>query len=305
MRKRKPKEVVAPVESQQEEAPQEEASPSIPPLKGNWLQPPYERFEPPTEEVEDEKGKPYARLAFPRVPSAWRDGGHLVLVVGARTDKKNVRLVEFVSTEGDGELASVTVDKFWTRVGPIFPEAAPVQLAASMLARQHAGIFTMRIAELQRVVAMITPERLAELTDEQLATDYRKLVDPRAPDKIKGNSRDEAIEKILARAREIGAKVVVDAEGKPNKKIKAPKPPKEPKEKKEKAPKEPKQKKVREKRELTINPNNPYREGSMKRKAYDVFVAEKGNREKVIEATVALGATKSTASSWYSAFCKV
>jgi hypothetical protein len=50
---------------------------------------------------------------------------------------------------------------------------------------------------------------------------------------------------------------------------------------------------------------NPFREGSMKAKAFDVFKKNGGDRAKTIEATVKLGSTESTAKSWYAVFCKV
>lgn len=292
---------VAVIEESAEQEQQEAERP-----KGNWLIPPYEEFRAPVETIEDEKGRPFERPALPEVPSVWREGGYLLLALGTRTEKKGARSVECISTQGDGDLFLLSVERFWSRVAPSHPPALALSLAVSFLARQRAGIFTMRIRDLGRLVEMVTPEKLAELTERELAIEYRKLVDPRGPDRIRVKEKDEAIEKLLIQAREIGAKVVRDDEGKPNKAPKAPKipkGPKEPKEKKEKKVREPKAKK--EPKTLTINPTNPFREGSMKRKAYDVFIATQGDRAKVLEATVALGATKSTASSWFSAFCKV
>lgn len=49
----------------------------------------------------------------------------------------------------------------------------------------------------------------------------------------------------------------------------------------------------------------PYRPGSMKEKAYQQFVKTGGDRAKTIEYTEKLGATESTARSWFSRFCKV
>jgi hypothetical protein len=48
---------------------------------------------------------------------------------------------------------------------------------------------------------------------------------------------------------------------------------------------------------------NPYREGSMKEKAFNIF-AKGGERSKMIEAIVKLGATENTASSWIQFFRK-
>lgn len=165
---------------------------------------------------------------------------------------------------------------------------------------------------------MLTKESLEKMSERDLGNEYRKLVDPKGPQRIKTDKKAEFIQKILDAAKEMGAKVDADGTPKPpkEKKVKPPTEPKPPKEKKVKEPKPPKEPKTPKQpktpkapkqsaKEIKAAGGNPFREGSMKNKAFSVYLATKGDREKTIEAATKAGATPSTASSWYAAFNKL
>jgi len=163
---------------------------------------------------------------------------------------------------------------------------------------------------------MITREELDKLSERELGEQYRKLVDPKGPQRVKAEKKSEYIDKILAAAKELGAKVEtgdgasVAPKEKKTRVAKAPKEPKAPKAPKEKKAKEPKAAKPPKApkpsaKEVKANGGNPFREGSMKHVAFNAYLASKGDRAKTVEAATKAGATPSTASSWYNAFNKL
>lgn len=162
---------------------------------------------------------------------------------------------------------------------------------------------------------MISREELDKLSERELGEEYRRLVDPKGPQRIKTDKRATYIEKILEKVKEMGAKVEQGDAAKPakEKKVNAAKVPKEPKEakvpkeKKVKVPKEPKppREPKQSAKEIKAAGGNPFREGTMKHKSFMAFLASGGDRGKTVEAATRAGATSSTASSWYGAFRKL
>jgi len=217
----------------------------------------------------------------------------------------------------------MSLPTFWSHVRPTLQVVEPIRCALSFLTRERSGLFNLRVRDVRRLVEMITREELDKLSERELGEQYRKLVDPKGPQRVKADKKSDYIDKILVAAKEMGAKVEASesasAAPQKEKKAKAPKAPKEPKAAKPpKEPKPPKEKKAKEPKppkppkekkpsakEVKAAGGNPFREGSMKHKAFAVYLSSKGDRAKTVEAATKAGATASTASSWYNAFNKL
>lgn len=251
--------------------------------------------------------KSVIELAAPCACQVYDEGWYFAIVIEVVEDR-----VFYLTTSNDGDVLRCALADFM-RKAKFNPVYTPIHTAIYFLSRDRSGLSNMRVRELRRLAAMITREELEKMSERELGQAYQRMVDAKGPQRVKNDKRAEYIDKILASVKDQTAKKETSPESAPGmkkaRKAKAQKEgeaaaPKAPKEKKAKAPKEPKAPKKSAK-DIKAEGGNPYREGSMKRLAFDAFMASKGNREKTVDAAMKAGATQSTAVSWFAAFNKL
>lgn len=276
---------------------------------------------------------PHAFL--PQIPAVYREDGYLILTLDSRKGE-----VHYLSTRNGGGSHHAAFPRFMGVMKTPQPPCNPYRLALNMIARKRAGTLSIRVRDERKLLSLLkaSREELLKLEPDKLGVEYARIVGKTPPD---SHPKDLLIKEIIMAVEEQVAKqeqkddtkkeepkaatatkteAKKPASKKPEaKKVAAKKPAAKKPEAKKKAPapaakkpaakpaaKKPEPKKAEAKKAAPVkNADNPFRAGSMKHDAYEFFKKCGGDRAKTVEKTIALGATETTAKSWYSAFCKV
>lgn len=269
---------------------------------------------------------PHAFL--PQIPAVYREDGYLILTLDSRKGE-----VHYLSTRDGGGSHHAPFPRFMGVMKIPQPPCNPYRLALNMIARKRAGTLNIRVRDERKLLSLLkaSREELLKLEPDKLGAEYARIVGKTPPD---SHPQDLLIKEIIMAVEEQVAKQETKDEGKKEepkkdaakpeakkpaaKKSEAKKPaakkpaapakkaaPKKPEAKKPAAKKPEAKKSEAKKPAAAKNADNPFRAGSMKHDAYEFFKKCGGDRAKTVEKTIALGATETTAKSWYSAFCKV
>lgn len=263
---------------------------------------------------------PHAFL--PQIPAVYREDGYLILTLDSRKGE-----VHYLSTRDGGGSHHAPFPRFMGVMKIPQPPCNPYRLALNMIARKRAGTLSIRVRDERKLLSLLkaSREELLKLEPDKLGAEYARIVGKTPPD---SHPKDLLIKEMIMAVEEQVAKqeqkdetkkeepkkdaaAKKPAEKKPAAKKPAEKKPaaKKPEAKKpaakKPAAKKAETKKPEAKKSAPKNGDNPFRAGSMKHDAYEFFKKCGGDRAKTVEKTIALGATETTAKSWYSAFCKV
>lgn len=201
----------------------------------------------------------------------------------------------------------------------LMAEVSPFALALNLIARFAEGNYTMSVQILRRLIDMVTlnREELLKLSERALAREYSRIMGLTKPiARVSKEVKERYVNEMIARLQQTteALKGEEASEG-------APPPTSSPVEgeskekgvvamaKKAKSGKKvsgaaAKKKAAAVKTYPATSKKNPYREGSKKRKAFDIF-AKGGERKSILAAIHKLGVTEATSASWVNLFRKV
>lgn len=268
------------------------------------------------------------------IPSVWRSDGHVYLAYRQRPRKGSIIMVTFQESPKE-----VAVERVLASMHRMPESESPIYFALLLVAKKAQGFQDLPLSHERTLVMMMTKEELMKLSERKLAHAYAELMGTTVG-RIASSAKEKYIDAMLAKmqqtteaappepaldttplcegiigisdprlkdenmatAKKAAAKKAPAKKEAPAKKAAKKEAPvkKEAAEKKPRAPKAPSERKVIKDESGAIV--NQYRDGSIKARAFDIFVKAGGDMEKFMKAADKLECQVSTLRSWASDF---